>query len=237
MSPEILSAFAIGLFGSLHCIGMCGPIAFALPVAQQTSLGFLTGRLLYNFGRVISYIFMGVIFGLLGGKVLMSGFQQTLSIGLGIIIIVYVLLPQKNKSKILSFLPVQRFTNPLKHSIQKLFGRGTNPSLLLIGILNGFLPCGFVYLGLAGAAAAGDAVSGGLFMMLFGFGTVPVMFVASYFGKVLSIDIRKKLLKAVPVFAVLLAMIFILRGMNLGIPFISPKLNNVVTTVPAEHCN
>jgi sulfite exporter TauE/SafE len=180
---------------------------------------------------------MGVVFGLLGGRVIMAGLQQALSIVLGIAIITYVLLPQDYKSKLLGFLPIPKFTSPLKLSIQKLFGKGTNPSLFLIGILNGFLPCGFVYLGLAGAAATGEAISGGMFMMLFGFGTIPVMFVASYFGKIINLNIRKKLLRAVPVLAVLLAFIFILRGMNLGIPFISPKLNSVVTAVPGEHCN
>lgn len=237
MSPEILSAFVIGLFGSLHCIGMCGPIAFALPVAQQTNVTFLTGRLLYNFGRVITYAFMGILFGLLGGKVMMVGLQQSLSIVLGLIIIVYVILPQKYKTKILLSSAIVSVTGPLKKSIGSLFKKGTVTSLFFIGLLNGFLPCGFVYIGLAGAAATGDAVSGGMFMFLFGLGTVPIMFIASYFGKVISIDIRKKLLKAVPVFALVIAVVFILRGMNLGIPYISPRLGTVISTSSENNCH
>lgn len=237
MSPEILSAFVIGLFGSLHCIGMCGPIAFALPVTQQNQLSFLTGRLLYNLGRVVTYFFMGIIFGLLGGRVMVAGLQQSLSIALGAIIIIYVILPQKYKTKILLSSTIVSITNPLKKSIGKLFKQGTIPSLFLIGILNGFLPCGFVYIGLAGAVATGDAFSGGMFMFLFGLGTVPIMFIASYFGKVISLDFRKKLLKAVPVFAVLLALIFILRGLNLGIPFISPKLTTVIEASSGLDCH
>ncbi|QQS38208.1 MAG: sulfite exporter TauE/SafE family protein [Ignavibacteriales bacterium] len=237
MSLEILSAFVIGLFGSLHCIGMCGPIAFALPVAQQTNVTFLLGRLLYNLGRVITYFFMGIIFGLLGGKVMMAGLQQSLSIALGLFIIIYVILPQKYKTKILLSSAIISVTTPLKKSIGSLFKKGTIPSLFFIGLLNGFLPCGFVYIGLAGAAATGDAFSGGMFMFLFGLGTVPIMFIASYFGKVISIDIRKKLLKAVPVFAVVIAVIFILRGMNLGIPYISPKLGTVINTSSESNCH
>jgi sulfite exporter TauE/SafE len=225
MSPEIFAAFFVGLVGSLHCIGMCGPIAIALPVPDSNNLSFLTGRILYNLGRVVTYSFLGAILGLVGSKIALAGTQQLVSIILGSVIIIAVLLPQKYKNYFAQHPVIQKLAHPLKSNIGILFSKGTFSAMFLIGILNGFLPCGLVYVALAGAIASGDAISGAAVMILFGLGTVPAMFAASVFGKFINIGIRTKIRKAVPVLAILLGVIFILRGMNLGIPYLSPKIN------------
>jgi sulfite exporter TauE/SafE len=225
MSPEIYAAFLIGLVGSLHCIGMCGPIAIALPVPDSSNLSFFTGRILYNLGRVVTYSFLGAVLGLLGGRIALAGAQQVVSIILGVVIIIAVLLPQKYKNYFAQHPFTQKLAQPLKENIGVLFKKGTFSAMFLIGILNGFLPCGLVYVALAGAIASGDAISGAAVMILFGLGTVPAMFAASVFGKFINIGIRTKIRKAVPVLAILLGVIFILRGMNLGIKYISPKIN------------
>ena len=243
MSHEILAAFFIGFFGSLHCIGMCGPIAIALPVPKSSppdgragNISFITGRLLYNLGRVVTYSFLGALFGLLGDRIALTGTQQIVSIALGVIIIIAVLLPQKYKNYFAQHTIPQRLTQPLKANIGVLFNKGTFSAMFLIGILNGFLPCGLVYVALAGAITSGDAISGAAVMMLFGFGTVPAMFAATVFGKFINIGLRTKLRKATPYFAIVLAVIFILRGMNLGIPYLSPKLSNQNATTE-EMCH
>jgi len=220
---EFLTALAIGFLGSLHCIGMCGPIAVALPLPGSNTLSFIAGRLLYNIGRVIAYGILGSVFGLLGSRIVLFGFQQGLSIALGLLIIIYVVSPTKWKHKLSAAAPAQKIIIPLKSSIGKLFQRSSFSSLFIIGFLNGFLPCGFVYIGLAGAMAAGNAVSGMGVMVMFGIGTIPAMFAASVFGKFINLNIRRKLTKAFPALAILLALVFILRGLNLGIPYISPK--------------
>jgi len=225
MSPEIYAAFLIGLVGSLHCIGMCGPIAIALPVPDSNNLSFFTGRILYNLGRVVTYSFLGAVLGLVGSKIALAGAQQVFSIVLGVVIIVAVLLPQKYKNYFAQHPVIQKLAHPLKSNIGLLFSKGTFSAMFLIGILNGFLPCGLVYVALAGAIASGDAISGAAVMILFGLGTVPAMFAASVFGKFINIGIRTKIRKAVPVLAILLGVIFILRGMNLGIPMLSPKVS------------
>lgn len=226
MSPEIFAAFFIGLVGSLHCIGMCGPIAIALPVPDSNNLSFLTGRILYNLGRVVTYSFLGAILGLVGSKIALAGAQQIVSIVLGVVIIIIaVLLPQKFKNYFAQHPVIQKLAHPLKSNIGVLFKKGTFSAMFLIGILNGFLPCGLVYVALAGAIASGDAISGAVVMILFGLGTVPAMFAASVFGKFINIGIRTKIRKAVPVLAIILGVIFILRGMNLGIPMLSPKVS------------
>ena len=225
MSPEILAAFLVGLVGSLHCIGMCGPIAIALPVPDSSNLSFFTGRILYNLGRVVTYSFLGAILGLLGGRIALAGAQQIVSIILGVVIIIAVLLPQKYKNFFAQHPLIKKLAQPLKENIGVLFRKGTFSAMFLIGILNGFLPCGLVYVALAVAIASGDAISGAAVMILFGLGTVPAMFAATIFGKFINVGIRTKIRKAVPVLALLLGVIFILRGMNLGIPYISPKLS------------
>jgi sulfite exporter TauE/SafE len=225
MQPEILAAFIVGLFGSLHCIGMCGPIAIALPVPDSNNLSFFMGRILYNLGRVVTYAFLGAVLGLIGSKIALAGAQQVVSVVLGVIIIIAVLLPQKYKNYFAQHPLIQKLSYPLKSNIGVLFKKGTFSAMLLIGILNGFLPCGLVYVALAGAIASGDPVSGAAVMILFGLGTVPAMFAASVLGKFINIGIRTKIRKAVPILVIILGIIFILRGMNLGIPMLSPKVS------------
>lgn len=237
MSPEILAAFFIGLVGSLHCIGMCGPIAIALPVPDSNNLSFFTGRILYNLGRVVTYSFLGAVLGLVGSKIALAGAQQIVSIVLGAIIIIAVILPQKYKNYFAQHPVIQKLAHPLKSNIGLLFSKGTFSAMFLIGILNGFLPCGLVYVALAGAIASGDAISGAAVMILFGLGTVPAMFAASVFGKFINIGIRTKIKKAVPVLAIILGVIFILRGMNLGIPYLSPKVSTQTEVSSEMECH
>jgi sulfite exporter TauE/SafE len=237
MAPEILTAFTIGFLGSFHCIGMCGPIAIALPVPNSTNRSFFTGRILYNIGRIVTYSFLGLLFGLVGGRIALAGAQQVVSIILGIVIIIAVLLPQRYKNIFVQHKLVQKLAQPLKSNISILFKKETFSALFLIGILNGFLPCGFVYIGLAGSIASGNAISGAAVMMLFGLGTVPAMFAATVFGKFIYVRIRAKLRKTIPVFAILLAAVFIMRGLNLGIPYLSPKLSDQTQITSGIDCH
>jgi sulfite exporter TauE/SafE len=223
---DILTAFVIGLFGSFHCIGMCGPIALALPVPKATNVSFFAGRILYNLGRVISYSIMGLLLGFIGEKLIISGFQQALSIILGALILVYLLLPGNYKKRITQINFIQMMINSLKLKMSSLLKEKKQITLLTIGLLNGFLPCGFVYIGLAGAVSMGNPLDGMIFMFLFGLGTFPVMFAVSIFGKFVSINFRKKLSRLAPAFAFTFALILIIRGLNLGIPYLSPKMDN-----------
>jgi uncharacterized protein len=220
----LYTAFIIGLVGSLHCIGMCGPIALMLPVNSDERSKYFTGRFLYNLGRIITYSFMGLIIGFIGSKLMFYGMQQILSILLGAAILLFIFTPRKYRLKLYSINFLNKLITSLKNSIGSLFSKRSLNSLFIIGLLNGFLPCGLVYVGLGTSAVSGSAFSGAAVMFLFGLGTLPVMFAVSSFGKMLSQNFRNKAAKIVPVFAVLLAIIFILRGLNLGIPFISPKM-------------
>ena len=234
---EIWTAFVIGFLGSFHCVGMCGPIALALPTGFRSRTSLLISRLLYNIGRVVTYTALGALSGFIGKTIIMAGFQQTLSIALGIVILLGVLIPTKIGRKLLPVGLTQRVFGKVRSYWGRLFSHNGLLALFVIGILNGFLPCGFVYLGLAGAASTGAVDSAMLYMVMFGLGTVPIMLVTSLVGKVLSLSVRQFINRLLPVGAVILAVILIMRGMSLGIPYISPKINQHIhsTTEPACH--
>jgi sulfite exporter TauE/SafE len=222
----LITAFIIGIVGSFHCIGMCGPIALALPVQNRHALGLLWNRVLYNSGRVITYMMIGVVFGLVGQGFSMAGLQQVISIAAGVAILLMVLLPQSITAKIYLLRPAHAFVAFLKSKFSILFKKKSGYSTLLIGLLNGFLPCGLVYIAVAGAMATGSIRQGALYMGFFGLGTIPVMLAVSIAGNFIGLNVRRKIGKWVPVFLVVLAFLFILRGMNLGIPYISPDIQS-----------
>ena len=219
---ELITAFMIGLVGSLHCLGMCGPIAVAIPLHKHNWPLKIAGGLLYNIGRTITYGIIGGIFGLLGLGIALAGFQQWASIGLGIIMITSVLFPVVFREKINFDRIFTGYASRLIGRFRNLFKNHSLQSLLFIGILNGLLPCGLVYMALAGAINTNDVLMGIVFMVLFGLGTTPALLILALAGNVLSAGLRRKVSKVVPVFIVILGIIFILRGLSLGIPYISP---------------
>lgn len=225
-----IAAFTLGFLGSFHCIGMCGPIALALPLSNSNKLARLVGALLYNFGRSFTYALFGVVFGLLGKSFVIAGFQQSVSILLGVLILVVVLLPESAMSRFKFTSKMMLVIGKLKSKFIHLFSQKNYRSLFLIGLLNGLLPCGLVYLGVIGAIASGDAMQGALFMVMFGLGTLPAMFSLALISNQISISFRTKIRKAVPFFVSVMAVLLILRGLNLGVPYVSPKLSKTDST-------
>jgi len=225
VSTELIgSAFVMGLAGSLHCIGMCGPLALSLPVSHNNSLSRISGGLMYNSGRILSYASMGLLFGSLGNLIIATKWQSGLSIALGVIILLYLLIPKKY----FHFSTTSTLSKPfmlLRQQLSKLFQSRKLSSLFFIGVLNGFLPCGLVYLALTSSVISASPMNGSMFMLFFGLGTFPMMFATVLMGNYLNQSIRSKIHKAVPVLLFFMAVLLILRGMNLGIPFISPDFD------------
>ena len=218
----ILSAVILGLMGSLHCVGMCGPIAFMLPVDQTNNYKKFGQIFIYHFGRLMAYGIIGLVFGFLGKGLSIFGAQQKLSIAIGIIMILVVLIPYKIFNKYNLSKPIYKVISKVKNQLGKELKKKSPDTFLTIGFLNGFLPCGLVYMALFGAIAMGNALQGSLYMMLFGLGTVPLMTTAIYFSGLLKGGIRQKVQKVIPVFVVVIGLLFILRGLGLGIPYVSP---------------
>ena len=232
----IYSALALGFLGSLHCLGMCGPIAFMLPVDRTSKTKSLGQTFIYHFGRIMSYAILGLLFGLLGKGLSLFGAQQKLSIFMGAFMILLVILPYKKlgRQKLLS--PLYKAVSRLKNALGASFKKKSADSFLTIGFLNGFLPCGLVYMALLGATAMGSAAGGSLYMAVFGLGTIPLMTVAVFFGRSIKSGFRQRLQRLIPVFVVIIGLLFILRGMGLGIPYVSPKLNTEVSST-SVHCH
>jgi len=216
-------ALTIGFIGSLHCIAMCGPIAFALPSVGKSLPSKLLSRLIYNSGRILTYGVLGLLFGLVGQGIKLAGFQQWLSIGVGIAILLLLVADISFIKKLNMFSPLYKAISYAKGTIIRLFSVHSYSSLFLIGLLNGLLPCGLVYIALTTSIATANAFQGALFMVVFGMGTLPLMFLAAFSGSLLNQNITRKFSRTIPVMMLVVSLMLIVRGMNLGIPYLSPK--------------
>jgi sulfite exporter TauE/SafE len=214
------TAFILGLVGSLHCAGMCGPLALALPGAVVNPARFALGRVAYNAGRIATYCMLGMIFGLFGKTLLLAGIQRWVSISLGVVLIVGLFTARK----LALWKPVTALVNQLKSRMSGLLRQRSLVSVGALGLLNGLLPCGLVYVAAAGATATSHMLDGVIYMAAFGAGTLPMMLAIGLGGKLVPLSFRLKLRAAIPVSVFLLGTLLILRGMSLGIPYVSPDL-------------
>lgn len=231
----MLTAFVFGLISSLHCIGMCGPIAMMLPIARNNPSKKVLQIMSYHLGRISTYSFLGLLFGLFGKGFYLAGIQQQLSIAVGLLMILYVLIPQ-NKLGAFNFLkPVHLLVSKLKRALGNQFKKKTFSSLFMIGIFNGFLPCGMVYVALFGALATQDVKLGALYMAFFGLGTIPLMSSVIYIRELVTDRIRNKIMKYYPIVILLFGIWFIVRGLGLDIPFLSPDTLDLFVT-PEPNC-
>ena len=227
----ITSAFMLGLFGSFHCLGMCGPIALALPLNTSSQFTKLMGTLSYNFGRVFTYSVIGLLFGIFGKGLQIGGVLQATSIILGVVILLSLILPALFKKLNFTSRWYLKFNNTINKSIGFFLKRKSNGALFVLGLLNGLLPCGLVFMAIYAALLYGSPIEGTLFMAVFGLGTLPMMGLLPFLSHSLSASVRKKMTKAIPYIMALFAVLFILRGMNLGIPYVSPQFSDDGTKV------
>lgn len=208
----------IGLLGSIHCIGMCGPLAFAVPSVKEGGFFLIWDKLLYQFGRIISYCMLGLITGLIGRQIWVAGFQQGLSILSGALILVAAC------SRIFKFKTSAGQSSGLLKPFYMLFSTALKhrANHLIIGMINGLLPCGFVYLAMAGAVNTGAINSAITYMFWFGLGTLPLMFIATIGVGFTGVVFRKKINRVIPFMMIFLGIWFIFKGLELNIPYLSP---------------
>lgn len=211
---------ALGVAGSAHCLGMCGPLALALPTGDAgpwRRAGYLAA---YSFGRVGMYVALGAVFGFLGLGVRLAGMQQGLSVAVGLVLVAAVVLP-KVMARFRKSQPLP-WEGALRRILGRWLARPNAARFVGIGLVNGLLPCGLVYTALAGASVAGSVPAGMAFMAGFGLGTVPALFAVAWLAKGASADFRTSLRRVLPVITLIVGLLFILRGLGLGIPMISP---------------
>ncbi|MDO6811966.1 sulfite exporter TauE/SafE family protein [Tenacibaculum soleae] len=230
-----LSALIFGLLGSFHCIGMCGPIAFMLPVDRSNSIKQFFQIFSYHLGRLFTYSLIGLLFGFLGKGFYFFGFQQQLSIVVGILMILTIILPRAFKKYNFS-KSINKLVMKVKSALGKELKKKGNDTFFTIGFLNGLLPCGLVYMAVFGALATANTFSGSLYMFVFGLGTIPLMTVVVYMGNFANGLVRKRIQQTIPYVVIFIGILFVLRGLGLGIPYISPiPVTNLVTSVEGCH--
>ncbi len=220
----VISALLLGLGGSLHCLGMCGPIAFTLSIDKRYQNKLLIQNLLYQIGRVITYSILGILVGIIGQGFNVIGLQDKISIITGFLLILSVLFSLEKIQTTSFFKPLQAIITQLKNKLSQYIQRSNYSSFIIIGLLNGLLPCGMVYTALTASIAAGSISNSFFFMALFGLGTIPLMFVAVLIGNYAGMNWRHKIERFLPFIVIIVGVLFILRGLNLDIPFISPAL-------------
>lgn len=230
----MITALIFGLISSLHCIGMCGPIAMMLPVSKSNGTKKAMQIFSYHLGRISAYSILGLVFGLFGKGLFLAGLQQQMSIVVGILMIVFVLVPQ-NKLGSFGFLkPFYFVVSKVKNKLGSQFKKQNKGTLFTIGFFNGFLPCGMVYVALFGALATQNVYLGMMYMVLFGIGTIPLMSTIVYVRDMFSVKTRNNIMKYYPYVIVLFGMLFIVRGLGLDIPFLSPDNLNLFVRGEAD---
>jgi uncharacterized protein len=216
----ITSAFLLGLLGGFHCLGMCGPLALAIPGSHPLR------ALIYHSGRTLAYALLGLASGALASGISFAGWQQWISIISGLMMLIVIWMPAAWLAPL---------SNGIYKRIAETSGKSGKAVMFSAGFANGFLPCGLVYIAMAGAVSAGSMSGSVLYMFVFGVGTIPLLWALSFAVNFMSINARNKMRKLIPYAASIVAVLLILRGMNLGIPYISPKLN--VDTQAIDCCS
>jgi len=176
----------------------------------------------YHIGRLVTYGILGLLFGFLGKGFYLFGFQQYLSIFIGVIMILMIVLPKKTINKFSITKPIYKILSGVKNRLRKELKKKRMDTFFTIGFLNGFLPCGLVYMAIFASIATGNMIEGSLYMILFGLGTIPLMTAFVYLGNFTTGLVRKRIQQFIPVAVVVIAVLFILRGMGLGILYVSP---------------
>lgn len=230
----LISAFIFGLLGSFHCIGMCGPIAFMLPVNRQNKVKQFFQITSYHLGRLFTYSLIGLLFGFLGKGFYFFGFQQQISIIVGLLMILLILLPNFFK-KVQITSSIHKILSKIKSTLGSELKKKGNDTFFTIGFLNGLLPCGLVYMAVFGTLTTSNALYGSLYMFLFGVGTIPLMSAVVYAGNFTNALLRKRIQQVIPIVVVFIGILFVLRGLGLGIPYISPVFHTGLESVSGCH--
>lgn len=212
------TAFTLGLFGSLHCVGMCGPLALALPLSARERWTLVGQLLRFNGGRILTYLLLGAAVGALGAGLSLAGYQAHLSIGAGVVLLVLVIFSLSVERLLLRLPGWGRYVGAVRARMQVMLARPGGAGLWRLGMLNGLLPCGLVYLAIVGAATTGSLPAGGIYMLLFGFGTLPLLLASTYLGIRVGGRFRQRLYRLYPVLLGGVGCLLIYRGLRFDLP-------------------
>lgn len=213
----MFTALLLGLAGSLHCVGMCGPLILALPLETATRRQLLRQMAVYHTGRILTYAMLGLLFGLLGKGIAVAGFQKGLSIGAGIFMVFMAVVAWRFEQFVTALPGFGAFTRRVQMTMGRLLRNKQGQTSFFIGLLNGLLPCGMVYVALAGALASATVTQGALFMAVFGLGTLPLLFAATLLGRSFSVGVRLRMRVFQPLLLTLAGILLLQRGLHLDL--------------------
>lgn len=212
------TAILLGLGGSLHCVGMCGPLMLSVPMDRRTRLAVLGSSLQYQLGRVAAYALIGSLFGLLGTGAVVAGVQRWLALAGGAVLIALAILQWRHGN---SPIQLQMLERPLRWLRQKIGGLLRSDRWYAtagVGFLNGFIPCGLVYVAVLGAMTQAHWLEGALFMALFGLGTVPMLLGVMWLGGIAKPRFRHYFQFITPVLLLIGGALLLFRGLEITFP-------------------
>ncbi len=211
----------MGLTGSLHCVGMCGPIMMFLPFHHFTGTRRVFAIGLYHFTRISVYACMAVVI-FSFRDAFNPRVQQYVSVGLGCILLIAGLASFFSFSRKLKIqLPWTEF---VKKELSHFMGNPALSSIAISGMLNGLLPCGLVYMALSATLVLKAPFQAVFFMYCFGIGTLPALISIIIFKSRIAFFKNGYYKKFTPIIVFSFGCVFLLRGLNLGIPYLSPKV-------------
>lgn len=211
-------AISMGFISSFHCVGMCGPIALALPVHKGTRMRQVAGVLAYNAGRALTYAMFGIVIGTLGASLAWLGMLRYASMAVGVTMLAYVFWPSRLEQRLHMPLFWQKTINRLRQKMGLYLKRADLPGMLLLGMLNGAIPCGMVYMALVSSVATGSTWGGGVFMALFGLGTMPAMLALGIAKQQFTPALRTRIRKLTPLLVAIAGIWLVARGVMTAYP-------------------
>jgi sulfite exporter TauE/SafE len=232
VNATLIIGLILGLSSSLHCIGMCGPIAMVLPLKDRSAFGVFSGVMQYNIGRIFVYSLLGSIIGAIGFTASLFGTLQVVSIITGIAMIVFAW----QKHLFSGFTAWNSYNGFLSKGIGTILGSDSTFKLFLLGALNGLLPCGMIFIALMNAVTAGNPINGASAMIAFGLGTLPAMMIVGIAASKMNRSLQQRINTLVPYVLTIVGLLVVLRGMNLNIPYISPSIKRIKKTEAVKEC-
>ncbi|MDX1910665.1 MAG: sulfite exporter TauE/SafE family protein [Saprospiraceae bacterium] len=217
INATLTTALLLGLAGSVHCVGMCGPLLLALPMEAGVGRKVLRQTLLYHGGRILMYAALGILFGLLGKTLALAGMQKALSVGAGLFMLLMAFMAWRFERLVTALPGFDAFTRRVKNGMSYLLRQKPNGSHFMLGALNGLLPCGMVYAAIAGAIATTSGAEGGLFMATFGTGTLPLLLGVSFLRQKIGAGFRQKIRVLQPFLMTIVAILLLQRGLHLDL--------------------
>lgn len=215
------SAILLGLGGNLHCMGMCGPLVLAIPFGNEKGIKKILATTVYFITKALGYALLGAIIGIIGAAAKLVVWQQWISIASGILMLVMVLFP----IVLQQFEKVNISASFISSNLNKLLQSKSKWRLFAFGFLHAFLPCGLVYTALAASLAFASAIKSSLFMFTFGISSALMLWALASFKTHFSFHKSKHFAWISRSIVVLVAILLIVRGLNLGIPYISPHFD------------